>query len=1041
MRAAEARRHALTSLASAIAAERVALIAAARRAVDAPSAVDATFDFLRVIPMTPASGLVLLENEVPVAWAGQLTADPRSFTTPVGVLRTPFYTVVGVQLGRGYRRAVAMSVIHADAPSDRLAAALDDVVAETEPISGFTYYAGADTAGTVVFAAGGAPLLRADATPLPLEMVQFASVSKVRATGTVLLGASLILFLATSWRHRKRPMARFGALAVSAVAVGVAPWNAISNTARAFDPAYYFSPLGGPFTSNAGALLFSGVLLLLATYAAIRYRRVRLPRVVAAALAVLLAVSGVALVVAAADGIQHPLWGSTASLWVSWEVPLFLFLFSFWLLALWLAGLAMGLRASANVRTSAAVAILAGAVTVALVWRTTTKERLELAAADIATLQRPDEEVATLLSRFGSQLAVYDSAGSRAELLKRYAASDLASAGLPVTLGAWLPRESRAELRLAPMTVDSTLLLSIVKSSRDSARVIMRQAIGTNGRQVLMAVPHRDASVTSVVASPRTQLVGRDPFATLLGFPPPVQTEPPYRLTLSDVPPDAGMRASAIAWRQMGDEIHGDQLIETSRGLARAHAEVDLHSWFGRFERGLLMAILDAAVAGVLWALAAIAEGGFPRFARSRAKRWVRSYRGRLTLVLFTFFVVPALAFAVWSYQRLRRDDRDVRELIVRETLHSVTESGDLSMIDSTARISATPIFLYSGGLLSRASDGLLDELAPAGRGLPPRVYVTIAARGELAASWQANIAQSPVLFGYTAAAGPGDERYVLAAPARSDEIVLDRRRRDLTVLVLFATVLGGVAALWLSGIAAKRLARDLELSRIEVARAERVLAWGEMARQVAHEIKNPLTPIRLGVQHLLRARTDRRVDFDRVLGDNVGRILSEIDRLDEIARAFSRYGSAPSDLPPPENIDVAAILRDVVALERMGVGDIKWVLNGVAEPLHARGRTDELRDVLLNVFENARLARARSVAVTLREGTRTVCIDVIDDGAGIATTALPRVFEPHFSTRTTGSGLGLAISRRLLESWGGTIDIVSEEGKGAHVTLTLQAA
>src|SRR5262249_3219063 len=70
-----------------------------------------------------------------------------------------------------------------------------------------------------------------------------------------------------------------------------------------------------------------------------------------------------------------------------------------------------------------------------------------------------------------------------------------------------------------------------------------------------------------------------------------------------------------------------------------------------------------------------------------------------------------------------------------------------------------------------------------------------------------------------------------------------------------------------------------------EIARAQRVIAWGEMARQVAHEIKNPLTPIRLGVQHLRRARADKRVDFDRVLDHNVNQILAEIDRLDEIAR------------------------------------------------------------------------------------------------------------------------------------------------------------
>jgi two-component system, NtrC family, nitrogen regulation sensor histidine kinase NtrY len=284
----------------------------------------------------------------------------------------------------------------------------------------------------------------------------------------------------------------------------------------------------------------------------------------------------------------------------------------------------------------------------------------------------------------------------------------------------------------------------------------------------------------------------------------------------------------------------------------------------------------------------------------------------------------------------------------------------------------------------------------------------------------------------------PGAERYVLAAPARSDDLVLDRRRRDLGMLVLFSTALGALAALWLSGIAAKRLARDLELSRIEVARAERVLAWGEMARQVAHEIKNPLTPIRLGVQHLRRARSDPRVDFDQVLNDNVRRILAEIDRLDEIARSFSRYGSAPADLPAPVAVDIAAVVKDVVGLEQMGDRVVKWQVRGVDRQIFAMARKDEMRDVLLNVFENARLAGARRVDVNVSEEDRRVIIETTDDGSGIPAAVLPRIFEPHFSTRTTGSGLGLAVSRRLIEAWGGEIGITSEEGRGTRVMIVL---
>jgi nitrogen fixation/metabolism regulation signal transduction histidine kinase len=226
-----------------------------------------------------------------------------------------------------------------------------------------------------------------------------------------------------------------------------------------------------------------------------------------------------------------------------------------------------------------------------------------------------------------------------------------------------------------------------------------------------------------------------------------------------------------------------------------------------------------------------------------------------------------------------------------------------------------------------------------------------------------------------------------------------------------------------------------------ELARAQRVLAWGEMARQIAHEIKNPLTPIRLGVQHLRRAYG--RPDFDQVLEQNVSRILTEIDRLDEIARAFSRYGGAPAERTPAEPTDVVAIVQDVVTLERLGEGSVTWTCRVEGDVPHALARADELREVLLNLFENARLAGAQSVDAALcREpgGAERVLVDVTDDGSGIAPDALPRIFEPHFSTRTSGSGLGLAITRRLVESWGGEVTITATSERGTTVRVALLA-
>ncbi len=228
-----------------------------------------------------------------------------------------------------------------------------------------------------------------------------------------------------------------------------------------------------------------------------------------------------------------------------------------------------------------------------------------------------------------------------------------------------------------------------------------------------------------------------------------------------------------------------------------------------------------------------------------------------------------------------------------------------------------------------------------------------------------------------------------------------------------------------------------------ELASAQRVLAWGEMARQVAHEIKNPLTPIRLGVQHLRRAFNDGRSDFGNILDTNVTRVLSEIDHLDEIARAFSRYGMAPKDRDPGVRVDVRAVVADLLALERMGEDDVVWTYDDGADAAraYAFAQQDELKEVLLNLLENARLAQAHEVIVLVQREADHVVIEVRDNGGGIPADVLPRVFEPHFSTRTSGSGLGLAISRRLIEGWGGTIAIRSTERVGTDVRIALRAA
>jgi signal transduction histidine kinase len=216
-----------------------------------------------------------------------------------------------------------------------------------------------------------------------------------------------------------------------------------------------------------------------------------------------------------------------------------------------------------------------------------------------------------------------------------------------------------------------------------------------------------------------------------------------------------------------------------------------------------------------------------------------------------------------------------------------------------------------------------------------------------------------------------------------------------------------------------------------ELSRAERVLAWGEMARQVAHEIKNPLTPMRLGIQHLQRTWRDRRDDYSATLEQTTARILGEIDRLDMVARAFSRFGAPSARDVPLEPMDLAAVAREVGQLYALAGEGAAVRIEGAAHAM-VRARRDEVKEVLVNLLENARNAGAREIAVE----TRADGFVVRDDGAGIPSEALPRVFEPQFSTTTSGSGLGLSIVRRLVEGWGARVAITSEAGRGTVVSV-----
>jgi signal transduction histidine kinase len=263
--------------------------------------------------------------------------------------------------------------------------------------------------------------------------------------------------------------------------------------------------------------------------------------------------------------------------------------------------------------------------------------------------------------------------------------------------------------------------------------------------------------------------------------------------------------------------------------------------------------------------------------------------------------------------------------------------------------------------------------------------------------------------------------RGFLASVQVSDaqEFAIGERRIHVQVAVLVADPGGCVVAL------------D---DTTDLTRAVRVLAWGELARQIAHEIKNPLTPIRLGIQHLQRARRHGRADFDATLEQTSEQILAEIERLDAIARAFARFGAPPEEGLPVVAADLAELARDAAALYALS-GEAQVVVDAEG-PVQALVRPDEVKEVLVNLIENARDAGARTVTISTSAVEGGAVMEVRDDGRGITAEHMRHVFEPQFSTTSSGTGLGLAICKRLVESWGGRIVVESEVGVGTRVVM-----
>ena len=234
---------------------------------------------------------------------------------------------------------------------------------------------------------------------------------------------------------------------------------------------------------------------------------------------------------------------------------------------------------------------------------------------------------------------------------------------------------------------------------------------------------------------------------------------------------------------------------------------------------------------------------------------------------------------------------------------------------------------------------------------------------------------------------------------------------------------------------------RNLKAHEQELAEMSKKVAWTEMARKVAHEIKNPLTPIQLSAEHVLKVYEDKRGDLDKALKESMSYIIGEVEHLRRIAQEFMEI--ARDTTVRKEPLDLKAILDEVLQPYRRLLAErIRFKIVAEGEEFRACGDAAKLKTAFRNVVANAieAISQRGEVAVTIGRKGRVYSIVVSDSGAGMSRETADRIFDLYFSTKDAGTGLGLPITKKIIEEHGGTIRIASEPDRGTTVTIELPA-
>ena len=236
------------------------------------------------------------------------------------------------------------------------------------------------------------------------------------------------------------------------------------------------------------------------------------------------------------------------------------------------------------------------------------------------------------------------------------------------------------------------------------------------------------------------------------------------------------------------------------------------------------------------------------------------------------------------------------------------------------------------------------------------------------------------------------------------------------------------------------RTVDELEQSVKLLAKSERESAWKSMARQVAHEINNPLTPMKLSIQQLRRTKSMNDGQFDDYFEKSTVMLIEQIDNLSRIAGTFSNFARMPE--ANFEKVDIASKLFSVVQLFVNNFDPVRIEYHGPEKGVFVYADPEQLVQVFNNLLTNAIQAiqddKDGEIHANLQETETEIIIEITDNGIGIDAEIQDKLFVPNFTTKSAGMGLGLAIAKNIIELTGGTISFTTKVNEGTTFTIIL---